>query len=413
VSTPDEELSWPRRRLRRPWLTATTAAVAVLLGVAIALQHTGGGRSRPHPPASAPPGEILAAGPCGQQLTRMPGEGAGPLDGGLLISRAQIAPVNRPRFEPVAAARRWLPAEAPVVVVQVGGVARAYPLAVLELHEVVNDTVGGRPLAITYCPLCNTAAVYSRLVRGTPVMLQPSGALLNGAAVLVAAGTGQMWSQASGVALRAVRTPLAWWPSDTVSLAEAAAAYPGVRVLARPADGLDYRRSPYGGVAAAGSLPALYLGWVDEHLDPKARVVGVAVGPTATAWRYAALSAVGVRDDTVAGVAVVVVYRPRVTGIGDSSDLARAPAVGAAAVYAARAAGRTLHFVRAGPSMMRDVQTGSSWDLTGRAVAGPLAGTRLRPLRFLNTYWFAWVAFHPTTAVRPRLRATQCAIPRR
>jgi hypothetical protein len=304
-----------------------------------------------------------------------------------------------------------LPADAPVVVVRVGGEVRAYPLAILEWHEVVNDTVAGRPLAITYCPLCNTAVVYSRLVAGKPVTLRASGALLSGAAVLIASGTRQLWSQASGAALQAAPAPLAWRLSDTLSLSEAAAEYPGLRVLTRPVAGFDYSQSPYGNVAAPGSLPKLFLGWVDEHLDPKARLVGVVVRGTARAWQYRALAAAGVRNDAVAGQPVVVVYRPDVTGIGDSPDLRHAPHVGTASVYAAQVANRILHFHPVRHEKMRDRETGSSWDLAGRAVAGPLAGSRLRPLPFLNTYWFAWVAFHGKTSVWPPVNGTSCAFP--
>jgi hypothetical protein len=61
---------------------------------------------------------------------------------------------------------------------------------------------------------------------------------------------------------------------------------------------------------------------------------------------------------------------------------------------------------------MRDQETGRTWDLSGHAVAGPLTGTQLRPLQFLNTYWFAWVAFHAKTSVWPPVSATTCSAPR-
>jgi len=328
------------------------------------------------------------------------------------VTDAHINSVDRPGFESVAAARRWLPADAPVIVVRISHVARAYPLAILQWHEVVNDTVAGRPLAITYCPLCNTAAAYSRLVAGKSVMLHSSGALLAGAAVLTVAGTQQLWSQASGEALQAAPAPLTWVPSDTLSLAGAAAADPSLQVLDRPYPGFDYNQSPYGDVATPGLQPRLFLGWVDEHLDPKARLLGVVVHGAARAWQYKALAVHRVHNDSVAGEPVVVVYCPDVTGIGDSPDLRHAPTVGTAAVYAVSVAGRTLHFRLAGPQAMRDQKTGSTWDLSGHAVEGPLTGIHLRPLQFLNTYWFAWVAFHAKTSVWPPVNATACSVSR-
>jgi hypothetical protein len=80
------------------------------------------------------------------------------------------------------------------------------------------------------------------------------------------------------------------------------------------------------------------------HLDAKARLVGVVVRGAARAWQYRALAVHRVHNDTVAGLPVLLVYRPDVTGIGDSSDLRHAPRVGIAAVYAVCVAGRTLHF---------------------------------------------------------------------
>jgi Protein of unknown function (DUF3179) len=411
VTAPDEELPQLRRRLRRSSVIAVCAVVVAVLAGWLGLSQLRQHHS--HRPAPPPPaGAMIASGSCGQDLTRVPGEGSGPLDGGLLVTDAHISPVDRPRFESIAVAGRWLPADAPVIVVQVGRVARAYPLAILQWHEVVNDTMAGRPLAITYCPLCNTAAVYSRLVAGKPVTLGSSGALLSGAAVLTASGTEQLWSQASGEALQAAPAALKWSPSDTLSLSDAAAAYPGLHVLARPYPSFDYTKSPYGDVASPGSMPRLFLGWVDEHLDPKARLVGVVVRGNARAWQYRALAVQRVHNDTVGGQPVVVVYRPNVTGVGNSSDLRHTPQVGTAAVYDVRAAGRTLHFRPAGRHAMRDQETGSTWDLTGRAIAGPLASTRLRPLQFLNTYWFAWVAFHGKTTVWPPVSTSACSAPR-
>ncbi|HEV2122736.1 MAG TPA: DUF3179 domain-containing (seleno)protein, partial [Chloroflexota bacterium] len=74
--------------------------------------------------------------------------------------RDGIPPIDRPRFESVRAANRWLKDRDPVMVVEQGGEVKAYPLAILIWHEIVNDVVGGLPVAVTFCPLCNTALVF-------------------------------------------------------------------------------------------------------------------------------------------------------------------------------------------------------------------------------------------------------------
>ncbi len=97
--------------------------------------------------------------------------------------------------------------DAPVITVTVGGLTRAYPLAILEWHEVVDDTIAGHPVAITYCPLCNTAVVYDRRAGRRLRTLQTSGALDNGALVLIDPTTRQLWLQlspASGMEASAV-----------------------------------------------------------------------------------------------------------------------------------------------------------------------------------------------------------------
>jgi hypothetical protein len=394
-----------RRRLRR-WIALPIIAVLVAGGLIVFGRHH----------RNAPRHEATAAAPlgCGRELDRPPGSGAGPIDGGLIVTLAQIPAITRPVFEPASAARQWLPADAPVIVVQRGRDVRAYPLAILQWHEVVDDTVGGHPIAVTYCPLCNTALVYSRVVAGAPVQLKASGALLQGAAVLVDPASDLLWSQVTGQPYpnfgRLAGGPLTWVPSDTLGLAAAAESYPGLRVLARPTDfGYDYASSPYGHVADGHSLPALYLGWVDERLPPKTRLVWVTVAGTAKAWRYDRLRRDIVHEDVVGGSPVVVIYRAHVTGIGDAADLRVAPQTGSAAVFDARSHGHVLHFARAGPDLLRDRETGTRWDLSGRAIAGPLAGARLTPLRYVDTYWFAWVALHPGATVWPALAASACS----
>ncbi len=78
-----------------------------------------------------------------------------------------IPAVDAPAFESIEAARAWLTDQSPVVSLEVDGAARAYPLAILMWHEIVNDTLGGVPVVVTFCPLCNTALVFERTLDGT------------------------------------------------------------------------------------------------------------------------------------------------------------------------------------------------------------------------------------------------------
>src|SRR3989441_12577406 len=78
-----------------------------------------------------------------------------------------IPAIDRPRFVGVGAARAWLKAKEPGIVLRLGANARAYPIQILMFHEIVNDTFDGVPVAVTFCPLCNASLVFERRVAGS------------------------------------------------------------------------------------------------------------------------------------------------------------------------------------------------------------------------------------------------------
>lgn len=112
-----------------------------------------------------------------------------------------IPALDRPRFEPVAEARSWLRDQEPVLVVESDGTARAYPYQVLIWHEIVNDVVGGVPLAVTYCPLCNTALVFRRAHGGRVLDFGTTGRLRHSDLVMYDRQTESWWQQATGEAI--------------------------------------------------------------------------------------------------------------------------------------------------------------------------------------------------------------------
>lgn len=389
-------LSWPSRWPlgRRTRLVA--GVLAVIAAVVVAKLVIPRDSSPPQPAA------VPAAHSCGRDLNYIAPGISGPPDDPLvvLLGVNDIPAITQPHFEPVGDSLKWLPSDAPVVTVVQGGDVRAYPLAILEWHEVVDDTVGGRPLAITYCPLCNSAVVYDRRDGQRLLTLETSGALDNGALVLIDATSRQLWLQPSGAPYRDGH-PLTWVPSGLMSLRAADHAYPHLTVLSRDTGFVrDYSASPYGDVGGPANATG-FRGYYDERIPPKTRVSGVVLAGRARAWQYPSLAQRLAVDDTVAGIPVVVFYDPAVTGIGNSSDLRTAPQVGASAVYQRTTNGRTLTFTPIASAQFRDSQTGSVWDFTGSAIHGPLTGTQLAPIRHLDTYWFAWAAFYPGTSLSP------------
>ncbi len=89
-----------------------------------------------------------------------------------------------------------------VIGVEIGGEARAYPLRLMRWHEVVNDVVGGEPIAVTYSPLCDSVAVFGREIEGEEVELGVSGLLYNSNTLLynrrIGAETTPLWTQLDG-----------------------------------------------------------------------------------------------------------------------------------------------------------------------------------------------------------------------
>jgi hypothetical protein len=95
---------------------------------------------------------------------------------------------------------------------------------------------------------------------------------------------------------------------------------------------------------------------------------------------------------------MLVLWRSGVTSALDRRSIAASRDVGAAAAFSRRVDGRPLTFHTRG-GRVTDQQTGSSWDQFGRAVAGPLTGSRLAPVTAMDSFWFDWAAFHPDTAI--------------
>ena len=118
--------------------------------------------------------------------------------------RDGIPSIDSPKF--VSAAEvDWLFSNSRVLGLEINGVVRAYPLAILNWHEIVNDTVGGVPLAITYCPLCGTGMAFRRDFKGTVTTLGVSGLLYNSDLLLYDRQSESLWSQVMGQAVSGPR----------------------------------------------------------------------------------------------------------------------------------------------------------------------------------------------------------------
>lgn len=289
-----------------------------------------------------------------------------------------------------------------MVFVQVGEDARAYPIQILTWHEIVNDTVGGVPLAVTYCPLCNTAIAFERTFDGHALDFGTTGRLRFSNLIMYDRQTETWWQQGTGQGLagKYAGRRLTFYPATIVSWQAFKAAHPNGKVLS-PVTGARrrYGANPYVGYDDPRTRPFLYDGPATPNQLPQlARVIGVELNGEAVAYAYDALARVRAVNDLLGGEPVVVFWAPGTASALDTPLVAEGRDVGAANAFSRRLGNRVLTFKHDGDRFMDD-QTGSTWDLFGRAVDGPLVGQVLTPLVAVNHFWFSWVAFKPNTRV--------------
>ena len=315
-----------------------------------------------------------------------------------------IPAIDAPVFESIADARTWMDGLSPVIALEVDGEARAYPMAILTWHEIVNDTLGGEPVTVTFCPLCNTAIAFARTVDGVVHDFGTSGNLRDSNLIMYDRQTETWWQQATGEAIvgELMGTRLEALPAQIVSLDAFEAAYPDGSVLSRETGhARDYGRNPYPGYDRADDSPFLYFGTIDGRIAPKERVATVGEGEQAIAFAYPELAQVGVVHETIDGQPIVVFWAPGTRSALDSSSIDEGADVGTTGVYRPVADGRTLTFERLGgtDALITDRETGSSWSITGVATDGPLVGTQLERVVSADHLWFSWAAFNPDTRV--------------
>lgn len=315
-----------------------------------------------------------------------------------------IPPIDTPQFVTVGEAAEWLKPAEPVVYVDLGGEVRAYPVQILIWHEIVNDVVGGVPITVTYCPLCNSAVSYDRTVNGEVTTFGTSGRLFNSALVMYDRATESLWTHYDGRAVvgHLTGTTLAPIPSPLIAWSDFAEQFPDALVLDRATTGhaRAYGSNPYGGYDDESATPFLFRGDADDRAALMRRVVGVVVGDDATAWALDALASgeANATAGTVGDTGLVIFWKAGQSSALDANRIGDGRDVGSVGVFVPVVDGRALTFTAVG-DRFEDLETGSSWSITGRALSGDLEGSQLEQIHHLDTFWFAWSSYRPGTAL--------------
>ena len=264
--------------------------------------------------------------------------------------------------------------------------AFAYPVNVLDFHEIVNDVIDGVPVLVTYCPLCFSGVVFNRELDGRVLTFGNTSALYQSDLVMYDHQTGSYWFQVGGEAVVGILTGsrLDLLPSTTMVWGEWKRLYPETLLLTGTASVPDtFASRRYAGGFSAGYQDQVndnkFAFPVDEdRLDDRLSsgeiVLTVEVGESATAFPLEIIGSAAVNHE--------VGDRPVVVFITDFNRLAVA--------YSREAGDLTLTFdYNDVDQRFVDRETSSVWDGGGRAIDGPLAGSQLEQMNTRRAFWFS------------------------
>ena len=323
-----------------------------------------------------------------------------------LLPRDRIKPVDSPHFVDAVDSPAYMDPREPVIALKINGDARAYPLAILMWQEIVNDTVGGVPVTVTFCPLCNTAITFERTLEGNELTFGTSGNLRNSDLVMWDRQTESWWQQITGEAIvgQLAGKVLEQVPSPIIAWETFQQEYPDGKLLLREVDSSgreirDYDNPPYSGYDSVDNLdPFAFDGPLDGRLPPAIRVLTVKTNDATVAYPFSFLEETPVVNDTVGGQEVVTFF--------DNGTLSAFRDIrfneqmsGSTTMFSRVVDGDALTFSLAEEGIVDD-QTGSIWSITGKATSGPMEGKELEPILHQNHFWFAWSVFEPDTEVR-------------
>ena len=260
--------------------------------------------------------------------------------------RDGIPAIDTPRFIKPAEAK-FLRAEDRVLGITRNGIARAYPIAILNWHEIVNDDFNGEPVVVSFCPLCGTGMAYLATVNGEALDFGVSGLLFNSDMLLYDRQTESLWSQ---IRRQAVSGPHKGQKLQPIAVehtqwADWRQRHPETQVLSTDTGAKrDYSRNPYAGYASSRKL-YFPLTSQNQRYHPKEAVLGIELAGQFKAYPFTELKqSATVVHDTVAGQTIRIQYD-------------------------------------------RKHNTAVALDAQGELMPAVIA------------YWFAWYAFHPDTAI--------------
>jgi len=262
--------------------------------------------------------------------------------------RDGIPAIDKPKFLPGKAAAFMRPDDR-ILGIEINGTAKAYPIRILNWHEIVNDSIGNNSFAVTYCPLCGTGVAFSAMVHSQKLNFGVSGLLYNSDVLLYDRNTQSLWSQIMG---QAISGKLASNKLQPLALSHTTwqawlAEHPNTSVLSTT-NGFqrNYDRDLYAGYEKSRSLYFATSRKAPSVYHPKERVLGLQIGESYKAYPFVELNKNG---------------KPSFTDALDGTD----------------------YLVK--------------WD--AESQSGNIYNDKGTMIPTIQSYWFAWFTFHPETQV--------------
>ena len=301
------------------------------------------------------------------------------------IFEIMFHPYASPDFGPAESAA--IDATDKVLAVKVGDDSHAYPIRTMGYHHIVNDTVGGLPIAATYCTLCHAGLVWSRQLDGLVLTFRLAG-INNGNALMRDEQTNTIWQQSTGQGIfgSLKGRQLVLVHSDELTFSLWRAEQPHGLVLKPDA--------PYASEYEVKDWEThiekthTVIDTSRTGIAPHELMLGVSIAGEDKAYPIKAILAAKAVQDQVAGVPILIVVGP------DNASIR---------VFKIRSGDPPITFLPAllpgDGSVMRDAGTGSRWNFQGCAIDGKQAGQCLAPADSSKDYWFDWMNHHPRTEI--------------
>lgn len=329
----------------------------------------------------------------------------------MVLPKGAFPVLNTPKFIDKNAGLKVFNKNEPVIYLEIKGKSKAYPLNVLSAHELVNDTLEGSSILISYCPLCNSALIFNRILyfRGDKYTLEfdVSGMLRNSNMVMYDKVTESWWQQLLGRAEvgKLTGAELDILPSQIISVKDFFNRFPNGKILSTNTGfekaKLYYGFNPYVKYDKPGGLPYerfFKKEALNHKLPAMERVVDVKSKGKYKIYPFSIVAKKGVINDTFESKNVVLFHQYGTISNMDEKEITKSRDIGSVTVFNALVDGKLLKFYKKS-GKFRDKQTNSFWDITGFCFKGTLKGKQLLIEPHSIDFAFSWLKFYPDSEI--------------